>query len=203
MRVLIALALVVAGCGASHHPVRTHSSRAVSPASVASLPSGSSAPVTPAVSGCPPHAVTAPQAPFCYPLPVGFQDFSTRDDYAYGWDWRTLVALDAHDLIQVIAQPVDQDLDKLTDADALAFARQLALQAGALGVLHSGAVTTSAIDGARAYSQDAQYAQGIDAQNYIVMRGHHVVDISCQSTSSHAARVTNACNALLAGIVIG
>lgn len=201
MRALIVLVLLVAACGASGHS--KHSASApVSPPSVAPLPS-SAVPVTAGVSGCPPHAVTAADAPFCYPLPKGFTDFSARDDYAYGWQWRTLVAIGPHDLIQVLGEPVQTDIDKLSDAQTLVFARQLSLRVGALGVLQTGPVTTSSVDNARAFVQDATYAHGIRAHNYVVMRGHDVIVISCQSTPGRAATVYDACTQLVAAIVIG
>jgi aspartate ammonia-lyase len=56
------------------------------------------------------------------------------------------------------------------------------------------------LDGA--FRQDVLYDSGVNTRNYNVLRGHTVVNISCQYLSNSAARVTAACDSVLAGIVI-
>jgi hypothetical protein len=194
----------VAACGAAHPMPAASSPTSPSATPVTGPPPlplpGSSVPARPAVAGCPASAVTAPDAPFCYPLPDGFTDHSTELDYAYGWQWRTLVSLGPHDLIEVIGQPVQADLDKLSEAQALSYAQQLELQVNALGVLHASALVPTYVDGARGYLQVAQYAGGITVQNVNVLRGDNVIEISCQHTTAHAEAVTRACSTVLADL---
>ena len=153
-------------------------------------------------TSCAAGAVTVPGAPFCYPLPAGFADNSSATDYAYGWDWRTLVSIGTHDLIQVIGHPVQADLDTLTPVDALNFMESLLLRETTPGVLTATTLTNMTIDGARAFRQDAHYTIGVDTQNYTILRGHSVVSISCQYTPSRATKVTAACADVLATIGI-
>lgn len=193
--------VLLSGCGGS--PGAAKRAAALASGVDSGLLTGPSSAITPApqctLTGT---VVTSTSAPFCYPLPRGFRDDSTRIDYAYGWQWRTLVSRSQHDLIQVIGQPVQDDLDGLTGASALAFAQQQQLRVGVAGVRTVSALQAVTVDGARAYRQDATFTNGVSARTYTVFRGHAVVNISCQYLPADAPTVTPACDALLAAVQI-
>ena len=195
---LVALGLLLTACS-GHAAAPRRSSSAPSPLSVPSISAdggGTSGDSTTCTAG----EITAPGAPFCYPLPQGFADHSAATDYAPGWQWRTLVSIGTHDLIQVIGHPVQADLDTLTPVDALNFMETLALRETTPGVLTATTLTNVTVNGGRAFRQDAHYAIGVDTQNYTILRGHNVVSISCQFTPSGATQVTAACADILATI---
>src|SRR3954462_4651320 len=77
------------------------------PPSSSSAPSPSSTPSpSPSPSSgrspCRRPVVTDDGAAFCYTLPAGFYDYSSQKDFGLAWDWRTMVGLGAHDLIEVL-----------------------------------------------------------------------------------------------------
>ena len=197
---VIAWGLLLVACG-GHSPSHGGSSGAPSPISVPPVSLSGSSP-SGASTSCAAGSITAPGAPFCYPLPSGFADNSSTAGYAAGWDWRTLVSMDTHDLIQVIGHPVQANLDTLTPVDALDFMQNLVLSENTPGVLTATTLTNMTIDGAQAFRQDAHYAIGVDTRNYTILRGHSVVSVSCQYTPSGATKVAAACDNVLATIVV-
>ncbi|MGN6608208.1 MAG: hypothetical protein ACTHMS_14495 [Jatrophihabitans sp.] len=143
--------------GASSSGASSSGAAPVSVPPVPAPPSAGTTSVTPAVPGCPAGAVTASGAPFCYERPAGFHDDSARPDYAYGWQWRTLVSAGEHDLVEVLGQAVKTRLSALDDAGAKQFVAQLALQPDALHVLTASPLTQTTVAGVRAFEQDATY----------------------------------------------
>lgn len=212
--VLCAAALLVSCGGRNKASTSSSASSSAATATSTATPLPSNAPSVPSVSagadfstpasatGCPAGWITDAGAPFCYQLPAGFSDFSSQSGYAYGWQWRTLVSVDEHDLIQVIGEPVQADLDTYTPAAALQLAEGMGLQTGTGGVVSSTKLTPATVNGARAFLQNATYLSGVVTRDYIVLRGHAVVHISCQHTASHPAEVRAACDDVLATIAI-
>src|SRR4051812_9144370 len=145
---------------------------------------GSTIPTGPAVPGCPPGAIGAAGGPFCYPLPAGFRDFSTRQDYAYGWQWRTLVSAGPHDLIEVLGHPVTTDLSTLSEPAARAFVEQLRLRPEGVNIISAGDVKRTTVDSMRAYQQDATYTGGIAVRSWAVLTQNAAIYVSCQMTKT-------------------
>jgi len=140
--------------------------------------------------------ITASGAPFCYPLPAGFTDFSSIGNYGQGWTYRTLVSLGQHDLIEVLAYRVNFDADALTTAKLTAiYDGGPELAPGRFTIVHASKPQSSVVSGGRAFRQVGLYSSGVSIDMTTVYRGHTWLTISCQSLTDGAA-VARACAAV-------
>jgi hypothetical protein len=209
--VAVAALLAVAACGgkkvniAVPPPSGVSSTPTTAVAGGVGSPSaaGSTTPTGAVVPGCPAESVGAAGGPFCYPLPAGFRDFSARDDYAYGWQWRTLVSVGPHDLIEVLGHPVSTDLTALAEPAARSFVEQLRLRPEGVNIVSAGALKPTTVDGKRAYQQDATYTGGIEVRSWAVLTQSAAVYVSCQMTSAGGAKVKAACDEVVRTLQIG
>lgn len=159
----------------------------------------SASPTAASAPSCTPPAVTASGAPFCFTRPAGMRDYSSDTDYAAGWRFRTLVASGKRELVEVLGQPVAQDLDGLTPAQSRAYAQRYALKAGAGGVRTASALTPTTVADAPAYAQHARYATGVENDARYVLHGHSYLYVSCQYLTQRAL-VQRSCAAVLASL---
>jgi hypothetical protein len=208
MRASVALALAGASLAvvACTSTVGGHPSKALSGPSSSTPPFPSATPTltpAPTSSGSPGDcSITDRGAPFCYALPSGFTDYSDKTSYARGWRWKTLVSIGRHDLIEVLAQPIQRDLDRMTSTQARVYVATFALHRGIHGVNQVTPLTGTQVDGARAFRQFVTYGSGVHAYAYNVLRGHSVVYLSCQYTAARRVAVLAGCQRVLATIRI-
>jgi len=207
--IVLTLGLALSGCTSS--AVGGHGSAAPGAATPATTPvtttsappsapgvEPSSGPGTPTSApdpnlNCPAGAISATGAPFCYPLPRGFSDFSAQNNYGTGWTYKTLVSLGGHDLIEVLGGVYPNDTDSMT-ADRLRqfFNRSGRLQKGELGIVHAGQVRPTRVAGHRGFVQTGRYRNGVRTVDTRVYAGRSVVAIYCQS-KTRKPQVTQAC----------
>ena len=156
-------------------------------------------PPAPAVKVCPSRS----NPPFCYSLPDGFRDYSSLNNYGKGWQYKTLVSVGRHDLVEVLGSREKGSYDKLSDSELRSnFNRSLKARAGRYSVRRAGPVRQVRLDGARAFEQHAVFTDGVQADTTTVVRGRTVVSIGCQS-QSQKARVLTACARVHRSIDIG
>lgn len=127
---------------------------------------------------CPPGAVTAHGAPFCYVLPDGFTDNSALDTYGNGWTYRSLISVAQYDLVEVLAGRLTWDSDTYSDARLLARAQSQFARIPDVAQTHID-VTPTRVDGARAYQWTTNPGDGKTERSIIAYRGHAEVYIQC------------------------
>lgn len=141
---------------------------------------------------CPAGSITARSAPFCYPLPPGFTDYSSQTNYGKGWTYRTLVSVDVHDLIEVLAAHYD-DTTSLSDAELRArFDQAGLLKVGEYDIVWAGPVTPTRVAGARGFRQQGRFSGGVKTDSVTIYLGTTVASIRCQS-EAHVSQVSTAC----------
>lgn len=155
-------------------------------------------------STCVPHAIRPEGAPFCYRLPAGYADYSTRSDYALGWTYRSEVAIGQGDLITVAAIDMHQDSDRLSRHALLrTWVGNQRMIVGSLGAVTAASdMTTLFIDGARAWVQDVAERSGpqlASVRVFTVVRGRTLLSIHCQYLPGHASVLT-ACQSVVGDI---
>lgn len=211
-----ALATAAALCGllvtaACSSPVTGHGStvpaaaRSGVPSDFPSAADSTSAPApattSPLSGACAAGSITASGAPFCYPLPRGFRDASHRSDYGHGWTFRTLVADDRKDLIEVLAAP-GPNFDFLSYAQLASFYdHHLRLRSGTFRVRKAGAVRRVQAGGARGFEQQVTYVDGVHGDITFVFRALSLVNIDCQS-KDHLRTIRATCARVRATIQI-
>jgi hypothetical protein len=142
---------------------------------------------------CAAGSVTATGAPFCYPLPAAFSDFSTQGNYGAGWTYKTLVSAGGHDLIEVLGGVYANDTDAMSAAELRTFFdRSGLLVKGKFDIVAAGGVVATQVDGHRAFSQTGRYRNGVRALDTRVYAGRTVVAIYCQS-KARTPQVLAAC----------
>lgn len=202
---MLTLGLALSGCTSS--AVGGHGSAAPGAPTVATTTATSTAaptvgpastPATPTSApdpnlNCPAGSISATGAPFCYPLPRGFSDFSAQNNYGTGWTYKTLVSLGGHDLIEVLGGVYPNDTDSMS-ADQLRrfFNRSGRLQKGELGIVSAGKVRPTRVAGHRGFVQAGRYRNGVRTVDTRVYAGRSVVAIYCQS-KARKPQVTQAC----------
>jgi hypothetical protein len=142
---------------------------------------------------CAAGTITATGAPFCYPLPAGFSDFSAQADYGSGWTYKSLVSAGGHDLIEVLGGVYPNDTDAMSAAELRTFFdRSGLLVQGKLNIVAAGRVVATQVDGHRAFSQTGRYRNGVRTLDTRVYAGRTVVAIYCQS-KARTPQVLAAC----------
>lgn len=142
---------------------------------------------------CAAGSISAAGAPFCYPLPGGFSDFSGQSNYGSGWSYKTLISVGARDLIEVLGGVYSTDTDKLSNAQLLRFFnRSGRLVVGQLNIVKAGKVVARRVAGHRGYEQTGTYKNGVFTDDTRVYAGRTVVAIYCQS-KARRTQVQRAC----------
>jgi hypothetical protein len=214
-RLIVLPALALAACTSSAvgghgslvapAPITSGPATTSAPSAVQSVPS-TSAPTSTAAAptltptsapdpslDCPAGAITATGAPFCYPLPGGFSDFSAQGNYGTGWTYKTHVSAGGHDLIEVLGGVYPNDTDSMSAAELRTFFdRSGRLVIGKLGIVQAGPVLATQVDGHRGFAQTGRYRNGVRTQDTRVYAGRTVVAIYCQS-KARTPQVLNAC----------
>lgn len=170
----------------------------VAPTSAAA-PSSTVAPVATPTSApdpnlnCAAGSITATGAPFCYPLPTGFSNFSAQSDYGADWTYKTLVSAGGHDLIEVLGSVYANDTDAMSARELRAFFDRFGrLVKGKLNIVAAGRVVATQVNGHRAFTQSGRYRNGVRALDTRVYAGRTVVAIYCQS-KARTPQVNAAC----------
>ncbi len=142
---------------------------------------------------CAAGSITATGAPFCYPLPAGFSDFSAQGNYGTGWTYKSLVSAGGHDLIEVLGGVYPNDTDAMSAAELRTFFdRSGLLVKGKLSIVAAGPVVATQVDGHRAFSQTGRYRNGVRTLDTRIYAGRAVVAIYCQS-KARTPQVLAAC----------
>lgn len=153
-------------------------------------------------SECDAGWVTAPGAPFCYPLPAGFADYSYLSDYEPAWTYRTLVSVDQHDLIAVLAIRIDFDASSESAAQLRSvYHRGPELAPGKFALKTASPTRRVTIDGATAFRQTGVFTSGISTDTTTIYRGHTWAEVECQSLD-HPKKVAAACETVLRNVQI-
>ena len=145
---------------------------------------------------CAPGAVTATSAPFCFPLPAGFSDFTSKVPPEPKWTYQAIVSVAQHDLIEVVASSIGRDTDTDTDAKLAERADQLRIKTGQFETSSAGGLVPLQVDGARAFEQSLRYTSGVGARSILVYRGRTELRIACQFLE-HGAEVQDACTRVI------
>ena len=140
-------------------------------------------------------------APFCYPLPAGFTDFSFLQTYAPAWDYKSLVSITDEDLITVLAEDLRQDSDTATAHQRQVWFASQRVVVGQSGVTKVGVVRPTTVDGATATEQDAITSSGVHLHVVAVLRGRTIVNLHCEWVQDRDA-VERACEQVIANIKI-
>jgi hypothetical protein len=146
--------------------------------------------------GCDDGWITAPGAPFCYPLPAGFVDYSYLSDYEPAWTYRTLVSTDRHDLLEVLAIRVDVAFSQNPAQLWAIYHRGPELAPGKFSLKSASPIRRLTVDGATAFRQTGTFTNGIATDTTTIYTGHTWAEVECQWLD-HRNEVAAACEDVL------
>jgi hypothetical protein len=155
---------------------------------------------------CSARAIRPPGAPFCYSLPAGYTDSSSRADYSQGWTYRSEVMRGQDALITVAAFDMHQDSDSLSRRALLrGWVGSQRMVVGSLrAVVAAGTMREILVDGARAWIQNVteRYAgQVSNVRVFTVVRGRTLLSLHCQYNPNQPAPLS-ACQSIADDIQI-
>lgn len=184
-------------------------------ATTAGSPPPARAGTTPPTSGsrsrptqlhCPAGALTAKNAPFCYPIPSGFRNVTAQASYPGTDPVKTALTpevageTNTRDLIFVTSVDLPTNSDNLSDA-VIRAALERSLKGGVSGTTSVSALTQRSVAGRRGFEVDIKFTGGVERRLLLIFSGRHRVSVSCQ-WREHQPAILAGCGAVLRTIQI-
>jgi len=145
-------------------------------------------------------------APYCYPLPAGFNDttgqLSLQYQSASPSRYVSAVAVAPFDTIIVAVYPLRLDSDSLSESALSDLINGALSDTAAAGIKVVGRSTITSVDGARAVRLTVSKSGGqFTSTLYFAFRGYTEVEVDCQ-WAQQRARIDKACTSIRNAIQI-